>query len=64
MSDRQLSSPEQVCTSSLPPRFAVEKLYIYEHRYLRPRWQDDIENELWLEPLYLFVAVKNLYLSK
>jgi hypothetical protein len=64
VSDWQLSSPEQVCTSSLPPRFAVEKLYIYEHRYLRPHWQDDIENELWLKLLYLFVAVKNLYLSK
>jgi hypothetical protein len=42
----------------------VEKLYIYEHRYLRPHWQDDIETELWLELLYPFVAVKNLFLSK
>jgi hypothetical protein len=64
MSDWQVSSLEQVCTSSLPPHFAVEKLYIYEHRYLRPHWQDDIESELWLELLYPFIAVKNLYLSK
>ena len=64
MSDWQLSSLEQVCTSSLPPLLTVENLYIYEHRYLRPHWQDDIENELWLELLYPFIAVKNLYLSK
>ena len=64
MSDWQLSSLEQVCTSSLPPLFTVENLYVYEHRYLPPHWQDDIENELWLELLYPFIAVKNLYLSK
>ena len=64
MSDWQLSSLEQVCTSSLPPLLTVDNLYIYEHRYLQPHWQDDIENELWLELLYPFIAVKNLYLSK
>jgi len=64
MSDWQLSSLEQVCTSSLPPLFTVENLYIYEHRHLRPHWQDDIENKLWLELLYPFTAVKNLYISK
>jgi hypothetical protein len=64
MSDWQLSSLEQVCTSSFPPLLTVENLYIYEHRYLPPHWQDDIENELWLELLYPFIAVKNLYLSK
>ncbi len=64
MSDWQLSSLEQVCTSSLPPLITVENLCIYEHRYLRPHWQGDIENELWLELLYPFIAVKNMYLPK
>ncbi|KAF8495509.1 hypothetical protein F5888DRAFT_1635563 [Russula emetica] len=60
----QIASREQVCNSSLPPLTTVENLYIYKHRYLRPHWQDDIENELWLELSYPFIAVKSLYLSK
>ena len=42
----QLSSLEQVCTSSLPPVSTLEDLYIVEERHRRPRWQDDAENPL------------------
>jgi len=63
-SEWQLSSLEQVCTSSLPPLFTLEDLYIYEDRKYPPRWQDDVENTLWLELLYPFAAVKDLYLSE
>ncbi len=42
----------------------LEDLYILENPYWRPRWQDDVENTLWLEVLHPFAAVKNLYLSK
>jgi hypothetical protein len=63
-SEWQLSSLEQICTSSLPLVSTLENLYILERRYQRPRWQDDVENTLWLELLHPFAAVKNLYLSK
>jgi hypothetical protein len=63
-SDWQLSSLEQVCTSSLPPLSTLEDLYIFEDRKCPPLWQDDVENTLWLDLLRSFVAVKNLYLSK
>ena len=63
-SEWQLSSLEQVCTSSLPPVYMLEDLYILEDSYWRPRWQDDVENTLWLDFLRPFVAVKNLYLSE
>ena len=59
----QLSSLEQVCTSSLPPVSMLEDLHIVEGRYRPPRWQDDVENTLWLDLLRSFVAVKNLHLS-
>jgi hypothetical protein len=61
--DWQLSSLEQVCTSSLPPLSMLEDLYIYEGPSSRAHWRDNIENELWLELLQPFGAVKNLYLS-
>jgi hypothetical protein len=65
-SEWQLSSLEQVCTSSLPTVSALEDLYILEDR-LAPvyplDWQDDVENTLWLELLHRFTAVKNLYVS-
>jgi hypothetical protein len=64
LSEWQLSCLEQVCTSSLPPVSTLEDLYILEGPYWRPRWQDDIENTLWLDVLRSFVAVKNLYLSE
>jgi hypothetical protein len=60
----QLSAAEQVCTSSLPPVSTSEDLYILEYPHLRPHWQDDVEDTLWLEFLRPFVAVKNLYISK
>ena len=60
----QLSSLEQVCTSCLPPLSTLEDLYIYEDLFPQPDWKVDIENELWLQLLHPFTAVKNLYLSK
>jgi hypothetical protein len=63
-SDWQVSSLEQVCTSSLLLLSTLEDLYIYEHPNLRPYWQDDVENMQWLELLRPFSTVKNLYLSK
>jgi len=64
-SEWQLSSLEQVCTSSLPPVSTLGGLYIAERSFPQPPcWQDDVENTLWLEFLHLFAAVKNLYVSK
>jgi hypothetical protein len=63
-SDWQLSALEQVCTPSFPPLLTLEDLYISEVQEDPPCWQDDVENELWLDLLRLFVAVKNLYLCK
>jgi hypothetical protein len=62
--DWQVSSMEQVCTSSLPPLSSLEDLYVNEGLFSRPHWQDNIDNSLWLELLHPFRAVKNLYLSK
>ena len=62
--DRQLSSIEQVCNSSLNPLSTVEVLYI-EHQYAALVWKGDaIENTLWLRLLLPFTAAKYLYLSK
>jgi hypothetical protein len=63
-SDWQVSSLEQVFTSSLLPLPTLEDLYIHEHPHSHPHWQDNIENTLWLELLQPFTTVKNLYLSK
>ena len=63
-SEWQLSSLEQVCTSSLPPLSALEDLYIFEFLLDPPHWQDDVENTLWLDLLHPFAAVKNLNISK
>ena len=65
-SEWQLSSIEQlqVCTSSSPLVSTLDDLYIFEDRLAPPRWQDDVENTLWLDLLRSFVAVKNLYLSE
>jgi hypothetical protein len=68
----QLSSLVQVCTSCLPPLSTLEDVYIYEEPDLyadedsdwQPDWQGSTENELWMELLYSFAAVKNLYLSR
>ena len=65
-SDWQLSSLEQVCTSSLPrSRFSkLEDLCIFERPSLQPDWHDNIESRQWLELLHPFIHVKNLYLSE
>jgi hypothetical protein len=63
-SEWQVSSLEQVCTSSLPPVSTVEDLYIVEDHVVPPRWHDDVDNVLWLELLHPFAAVKNLYVLK
>jgi hypothetical protein len=63
-SEWQLSSLEQVYTSSLPPVFTLEDLYIFEDQENPLHWQDDVENTLWLELLHPFAAVKNLYLCE
>ena len=63
-SEWQLSSLEQVCTSSLPHPSTLEDLYIFEDQKFPLRWQDDVEGTQWLNLLRPFVAVKNLYLSE
>ena len=64
-SEWQISSLEQLCASSLPPVSTLDDLYIYEDRYWRPYWQDDVENALWVDLLRSFLAVKNFFhLSK
>jgi hypothetical protein len=40
----------------------VKQLYI-QNRSPPPRWQGDIDNNLWLEVLHPFIAVKILYIS-
>ena len=62
--DWQVSSLEQICTSSLPLLSKLEDLYIFEEINSPPNWKDNIENSLWLELLHPFMAVKNLYLSE
>ena len=62
--DWQVSFLEQVCTSSLPPLSALEYLYISEHPYEQPVWEDDIDGALWLELLRPFTTVKDLFLSE
>ena len=61
--DWQLSFLEQVCTSSLPPLSTLQDL-IMEWRPWPQDWKDIIDYAQWLELLYSFTAVKNLYLSK
>jgi hypothetical protein len=62
--DWQVSSVEQVCTSSLPPLSTMEDLYIYGSPSSTAHWQNNIENALWMELLHPFRSVKNLYLSE
>jgi hypothetical protein len=42
----------------------LEDLYIFEDRENPSRWQDNVENMLWLDLLHPFAAVKNLYLCE
>ena len=62
----QLLSLAQVCSSSFPQFLipAVEHLYIMDTVDPHPDWEDDVENDQWLEVLRPFTAVKNLYLSR
>ena len=61
--DWQLSSLEQVCTSSLPPLSTLQDLYMMSDPWPQD-WKDSIDYAQWLELLRSFAAVKNLYLSK
>jgi hypothetical protein len=65
-SNWQLLSLTQVCSSSFPQFLipAVERLYISDTVDPHPDWEDDIENDQWLEVLRPFTAVKYLYLSR
>ena len=56
------SSLAQVCSSSLPPLYALEHLQV-KIPWHRSHWQDDIENTQWQELLYPFTSVKKLVLS-
>ena len=62
--DRQLSSLEHVCNSSLPPFTTLDDLYIYGFVQWQIDQQDNVENTQWLGLLRSFTAAKNLYLSK
>jgi len=64
--DWQLSALALICTSFLPFLSATETLYIEEYLYSNSKldWKNGIENTEWLELLFLFTAVKNLYLTK
>ena len=59
----QLSTLAQICTSFSPHLSAAESLYIHEGFHSKPDWSD-VENTEWLEVLFPFTAVKNLYISK
>ena len=59
--DWQLSAIEQVCNSSLPTFSTVEHLHIEHEISYRVSKDEVIENSLWLEVLFPFTAVRNLY---
>ena len=58
--NHQFSSLAQLCALPLRPLLTMENLYIYENPYSPPDWKDDIGLDL----LRAFKAVKNLHLSK
>ncbi len=64
----EFSALAQIRASFLPFLSATESLYINEKDDLPSSiilsWDDDIKNTEWLEVLFPFTAVKNLYLSK
>ena len=62
--DWQLSSLEQVCTSSLLFLPTLGDLYINEYTSSEPDWKENVGNGPWLELLRPFTAMKNLYLSE
>ena len=59
--DWQLSSIAQLCGMSFPPISTLEHLRIDDPL---PSGQDDMEHGQWLEILYPFNSVKNLYLNE
>ena len=65
-SDWQLSSLTHICSSSIPQDLlpAVEYLYILEDRFPQLNWQDDVENNQWLEFLRPFTGVKDFYICQ
>ena len=60
--DEMRTSRDEICHSH--GISGLENIYIFEERGYLPQRQDNVENSLWLDLLRLFVAVKNLYLSK
>jgi len=64
VSEWQVSSLEQVCSSSLPPLSTLKDLYIFDDRGHPLNGQGDVENAQWSDLLRPFVAVENLYLCK
>jgi hypothetical protein len=63
-SDSQISYLGQINSSTLLPLSTLEHLHISGDRYDPPYWLDDMKNSQWLDFLYPFTAVKNLYLSQ
>ena len=65
-SDWQLSSLARFCTSSFPQALipTMEHLYILEDASPQPLWQDDLENNQWVELFHPFTTVKNLHVSR
>ena len=63
--DWQLSSVAQVFTSFFPSIYMVDRLYIYDPTYNRPRGYkpNDIDDILWLEIFHPFTGVNNLYIT-
>jgi hypothetical protein len=64
--DWQISSLAQVCSTSFPPLPTLERLDIdiYNGRDLLLEWQDDMEDNQWLELLRPFTSVKDLDLCE
>jgi F-box-like len=63
VSDWQLSSVAQVCSSSLLSLSTLEQLFIYDG-LSSTHWQEDMDTAQWLELLHPFSSVKDVYLSK
>jgi hypothetical protein len=60
----QISAITHVCNSPLPPLPTLERLGIYESRWIKPEWKDNIVNTQWLQLFHPFSSVKNLFLSE
>jgi len=63
-SDWQLSSLAQVCSQSLPPLPALERLGIHGGPSSQPQWQDDVEDGQWAELFLPFTTVTTLDISE